>query len=1809
MEEINNMTPLSQLLATYREAAHTEREKGNYFEELIRTYFRYEATYADIYSDVWLYSDWAKEQELDGRDTGIDLVAKTKGTDEYHAIQCKCYAEDYRVKKSDIDSFFTASGKKPFTRRIIVTTTNNWSEHADDALQNQQPPVSKIDLHDLENSQIDWSEYQPNQAPVLFPKYGPRPHQKTAIRAVTVGLQTAERGKLIMACGTGKTYTSLKIAEEIAGKGKRVLFLVPSLSLLSQTLTEWTQQSVTPLHSFAVCSDSDVGKKRKKDDDAVQTFAHELRYPATTEPKRLAEEMAKRHDSEHMSVVFSTYHSIDVIGKAQAENNLADFDLIICDEAHRTTGATFDNESESNFVKVHDANFIKATKRLYMTATPRIYGDSAKVKEEQGGIKLCSMDDESLYGKELFVINFSEAVNRGLLCDYKVIVLTIDAAHISDRLQNLLADGDNQLKVDDAAKIIGCWKALSKQSAPEDKGYGFNTDTDPMRRAVAFCQVIEPNTNKSAKTHKVSSKNIASMFQTVVEAYQEQEHGSTTDVSHHLICEAAHVDGSMNASQKESKLDWLKEAAPDNTCRILSNVRCLSEGVDVPALDAVLFLTPRNSQVDVVQSVGRVMRNAVDPKTGKAKELGYVILPVVIPEKMTPSEALNDNKTYKVVWEVLQALRSHDDKFDAMINKLDLIGKDNKKMEVISITDKVQAKGDKPKGKKKNTGKGQYEIGNKDSNFKEMEQHKLEFEVGEIERALYAKVVKKCGNRNHWADWANDIAKIANTHITRITSIVQNPANTKEQKAFAEFANELRDDLNDSITDAEIVEMLAQHLITKPVFDALFSTYNFTDHNPMSKAMQGVLDVLQEHRLDKEADTLEKFYASVKMRAEGIDNAEGKQKIVVQLYDKFFRNAFPRMTERLGIVYTPVEVVDFIIHSVNDILKQEFNQTLASDGVHIIDPFTGTGTFITRLLQSGLIPVDKLKAKYKSEIHANEIVLLAYYIAAINIEAVYHSLIGGDYVPFEGICLTDTFQLWEKEDLVDEILEQNSARRKNQKNLDIKVIIGNPPYSSGQTSANDDNANISYKHLDSRIRDTYASFSKAKLKNSLYDSYIRAIRWASDRIKDQGVIGFVTNASFLDANATDGLRKCLVEEFSSIYVFHLKGNQRTSGERSRREGGKIFGGGSRTPIAITILVKRPNSNEHGRIYWSEIDDYLNQQEKLNVLSELGSLSGISKSKGWVSVVPDEHNDWVKQRDNSFETFASMGKDAREGGGAIFPIHSGGVKTNRDAWCYNVSKLALERNIKNLICFYNTERERFFRANVDLDVKQFVSKDAEKISWSNKLYSLLRSNKKMDFNEGKIKTSPYRPFSSAYIYFDDNLNERRGKVPSMFPTEKHKNFVITTSGAGHRGKFSALISDLPPSYNFSDMDNCQCFPLYIYKKSASDQLSFGRDADLFSEEMGSNGEDGYFRNDGISDGGLAYFLAAYPSEKISKKDVFYYVYGLLHSSDYRERYADNLSKELPRIPCVKTAKDFWHFSQAGRDLAELHINYEAVEKYPVTIDCGKRDFPQLQDSDFYVKQMKHPKVKNDEGKSVNDKSTVIYNEFITVRDIPVEAYDYVVNGKAAIEWVIERQAVTTHKASGIVNDANDWAIETMDNAKYPLELLQRVITVSLETMKIVKSLPKLNIETNEDERELKKTISDIKHGIKSRWGQSTAADTALTVINAIESADAPLDSVLRVRDILNILGASELNGEIISALAILAQSEFAILLAGGELIDEDGKHHSLSPDEFQNALDLDTVIHPITKKEVSEASRQITPIFEVMKGLFERNPNE
>ncbi|MCA1404659.1 DEAD/DEAH box helicase [Ensifer sp. IC3342] len=1626
---------LRDLLAQFRSSAKTEREKGNYFERLAVDFIKNDPGMAQEYEDAWLFSEWAKTHGIDGRDTGIDAVAKIRGETSFCAIQCKFYREGHRIQKADIDSFFTASGKQQFSRRLIIDTTDApWSANAEAALDGQDKPISRIGLDRLQESPIDWSAYLlRDEVKIAAPKHI-RPHQADALSAVRGGLSEADRGKLIMACGTGKTFTGLKIAEDMVGPGKMALFLVPSLALMSQTVREWTIDTETPLRAFAVCSDVQVGKRRRADTDVAEIEVHDLDYPATTDPAKLAKK-ASQPVADRMTVVFSTYQSIQVISDAQRKHGLPEFDLIICDEAHRTTGATLDGEDESNFVKIHNQAFIAGKKRLYMTATPRVFGDAVKSKANEASAVLCSMDDESLYGQTLFTRGFGWAVENKLLTDYKVLVLAVDEQMVSGGVQKRLADGTSELKLDDATKIIGCYKALTKHGLKDE----LLTDPEPMKRALAFCKDI------------ATSEMVESEFAAVISEYLASDEGKVAEGdAKPLDCQLEHVDGTFNAKARNRLLDWLKEDHGDHACRILTNARCLSEGVDVPALDAILFMHPRKSQIDVVQSVGRVMRRA------PGKNMGYVILPIGVPSGVTPEEALNDNERYRVVWQILNALRSHDERFDAMINKADLGVDVSDHIEVIAVSNKLPTKKSND-GAKPNIGQGSAadDDDREPGDGKPAEPVQTSFFFDEFSKAIMAKIVKKCGRRDYWENWATDIAKIAQTHITRITALVEKP-NTPERASFEAFLAEIRDDLNDSITESDAVEMLAQHIITRPVFEALFEGYSFAEANPVSQAMQAVLEALHEHNLEKEAESLQQFYASVKRRAAGIDKADAKQKIIVELYDKFFSTAFRKMTDRLGIVYTPVEVVDFIIHSVNEVLQSEFGQTLGSKGVHILDPFTGTGTFITRLLQSGLIKPDELEHKYRNEIHANEIVLLAYYIAAINIEATYHGVVGGDYVPFEGICLTDTFQLYEQErDLISDLMADNSNRRSRQKDLDIRVIVGNPPYSVGQGSANDNAANLAYPRLDGRIRETYAARSDATLKNALYDSYIRAIRWASDRIGDAGVVAYVSNAGWLDSNTADGLRKCLIEEFACIHVFHLRGNQRTSGERSRREGGKIFGSGSRTPVAITLLVKNPNATEQGRIRFHDIGDYLSREQKLAIVSRFGSIGGIEREDCWKYITPDEHGDWLNQRDSSFGAFIALGNKRGEADKTLFAGYSSGIKTNRDAWCYNFSRASISSNVFRSIDFYNSEVDRYQLSSKEKTARDFVDADPTKISWDRTEFSGVERGKKIDYDQASVVAALYRPFTTAWAYFNRRFNNCVYQMPRIFPVAGAPNraICVNENWQGH-GMIALMARDLPDIHTNGDV---QCFPRYLYEDDAA--TSDDAQGDLLASGAGNT--DGLQRRDAITDEGLAHFQAAYPGDTITKDDLFHYVYGLLHSEDYRARYADNLSKQLPRIPAVKKSSNFWAFVEAGRKLGDLHCDYEQVAPYPVTIAQGDLRLASIRDPErFYcVEQMKfagkRPKL---------DKSTVIYNANITMTGIPLEAYDYVVNGKPALEWVMERQCIKTDKASGIVNDANRYAIETVGNPAYPLELFQRVITVSLETMKIVRSLPTLDISS-------------------------------------------------------------------------------------------------------------------------------------------------
>lgn len=1641
-------TTINDVLHEIRLKAMSEKEKGTDFERLMKLWFLTDPRY-NLFEKVWLWEEFPARKDFGGKDLGIDLVARDDVGD-YYAIQCKCYAEDATIDKGAVDSFLANASRtftdgetfqtKEFSNLIWVQTSRKrWGVNAETAIQGLNKPFNRISLYDLEISPVDWDKLKKGLygEKAKLPGKKPLHHQLDAMSAAHEYFITKgkERGKLIMACGTGKTFTSLKIMEEMTPKNGFVLFLVPSIALLAQTLNAWMADKQDEIRAVCVCSDAKVTREMKDADDE-DTSVVDLAVPATTDTRKILRQLRKYDKEDNRTVIFSTYQSIDVVKEA-LDQYKREVDLIICDEAHRTTGVVLKNKEESNFTKVHKNEYIQAKKRLYMTATPRLYSANIKVKakENENIDVLCSMDDEEWYGEEFHRLTFNEAVAQELLTDYKVLVLTVSEEDIPENIRegiktrySMASEKDKlkELNFDDATKLIGCINGLSKRIKGDE---GITKKQDPllMKRAVAFCQTINP----SKKNPTFSSTQMAKYFGQISQEYKstlsEKEYKEVVNIK------AQHIDGGMDANTRNEKIAWLKQEADDpNECRVLCNVRCLSEGVDVPALDAVIFLSPRNSEVEVVQSVGRVMRT-FGKGTSKEKKYGYIIIPVIVPNDVNPEDALNDNERFKVVWDILNALRSHDENFNAHVNQINLNKKRPAKIMVGGVP------------------RGSYTIGQGGPVSLEDEEvaRQLELQFGTLQNGIYARLVEKVGDKLYWENWAKSIGDIAKKFIDRIELLIKENENARNY--FLEFIGGLHKNINDSIDEGQAIEMLAQHMITRPVFDALFNEYEFVNNNAVSRSMQDMLEVLESEGMEMDTAVLDKFYTSVRNNISNIDNLEAKQTIIKNLYEKFFKGAFPLTVEKLGIVYTPVECVDFIIHSVEEILKEEFGTSLTEENVHILDPFTGTGTFITRLMQSGLIKPEDMRRKYLHEIHCNEIVLLAYYIADVNIESVYHDIMHPNkYEMYDGICLTDTFQLNEHgdNDIFSQLFPENSVRLQKQKKAPVRVVIGNPPYSVGQKNANDNAQNLKYAHLDGRIGNTYAKGAVASNIKSLYDSYIKAFRWASDRIqsmKDGGIVAFISNGAWIDGNAQDGMRKCLQDEFTSIYVFNLRGNARTSGEQRRKESGNVFGEGTRTPITITFLVKNPaKKQEKATIYYHDIGDYLTRDQKLKMVKDFHSINGVE----WETIIPNDKSDWINQREEIFDTLIPLFPDKKfnQKSKSFFNLVSMGIATNRDAWDYNFSKDSLNDNIQRTVEVYNNlidllKEKRNISPNIAFE--DVVTFDETKISWSSSLTSNLDRYNKATFEPHRIMTALYRPFVKSNLYFGDKFVHRRGQFEDIFRADDGK--LICVPGIGVTKDFTVIISD-----TYSDMEligKSQCFPLYWYEENKN------RTRTLFDEMSGEM----YIRRDCITDWILKEIRNRYHASNITKEMIFYYVYGLLHSPDYRERFAADLKKSLPRIPIVERVEDFMDFYQYGKKLADLHLNYETVEPYLGVKVVGDRKLTD-DDSDYDYFRI-YDKMRF---KSKEDKSVIIYNGNIHIENIPAKAYEYVVNGKSAIEWIVERYCDKVDPKSKIRNNCNDWCREHK-NPRYVLDLLLSVINVSVQTVDIVKALPKMKFE--------------------------------------------------------------------------------------------------------------------------------------------------
>ena len=1563
-----------------RERATSEYRKGELFERLMLTYFSEDPDYKDQFSEVYLYKQWAAQQtDFDANDIGIDLVAKEHGGG-YCAIQCKCYAEDTRISKPAIDSFLAASRSELFTSLMIVDTGGEWGPNALRSIKPVKDILRIIRFSDLESSPFDWPDLSlqdPEQLTYKQSRFHLKDHQKEAFDDVIDGFKQSDCGKLIMACGTGKTFTALRIAEEIAGIAGSVLYLVPSISLLSQAMREWSEQRGIDHSYVGICSDTRAGQT-SEDSSILQ-----LKIPVTTDPSSISHTL-QNPDGDKMTVVFCTYQSLPLVEKAQDEG-APPFDVVFCDEAHRTTGVEAPGDKTSPFVLVHDADRIRASKRLYMTATPRLYTEGAKTKAARHDTEVFSMDEPEIYGPEFHRLPFSKAVEIDELSDYKVVVLAV-----SEREVNAALRGASDININDATKIVGCWRALQN---PESKEHGNHDPVKPLKRVIAF-------TNKIAES-KAMVRHWDEIVETATERLPEEQ--QPTD----FICETKHVDGTDHALNRKARLDWLK-GDTDGTCRILSNARCLSEGIDVPALDAVLFMNSRKSYVDIIQAVGRVMRKA------PGKQYGYIVLPVAIPDGVDPANALDDNERFSTVWGVLRALRSHDDRLNAEINRIDL----NK-----TLPDRIIFGGEAD-GDAAPTGQQMF----------------LPIDVPP--EAILPKIVEKCGDKKYWESWAKDVADIFGRIVGRVENLLENPDNEALREWFDAFHTELKSSINKSITRSNAIDMMAQHILTKPVFDALFEGYDFSSGNPVAIALDNLRKDFAEFGLENETRDLEGFYESVRLRARGIDNSAGRQKVLSELYENFFVTALRKEADRLGIVYTPIEVVDFILHSADAVLQDEFGESLSDERVHILDPFTGTGTFIARLLQSDLIQPNALERKYREELHANELVLLAYYIAAVNIEEVFRGRRGEDsgYEPFNGIVLTDTFNLNKAEDLTlfpKEWLPDNNERAERQQKLPIQVIIGNPPWSAGQQSATEDNPNVDYPELEARISETYANSYKGSNIRYIYDTYKMAIRWASDRIGEKGVIAFVTPASWIDGNSETGIRECLAEEFSSIYVLDLLGNARIKGKRGHYHGEGVFGNATQSPVAITILIKNSNT-EHGgcNIHYRDIGGELKRQGKLEKLKKAVSISGFSD---WQMIKPNKYHEWIGQRSEAFQQFYPLGsEDARAGRAddTIFGLYSLGLGTNRDAYIYNFSNDACAKNAEQMVQDYLgalTELEQ----NPEIVVDEVSSRHSFNIKWNNDLKKKLSRKIRTKFDNNYVRKAMYRPFIPMNCYTDYTFMQRKFQMDRIFPESSSENRVICVPNKGARVPFSVLITDTMLDLNLYD-SGTQCFPRYQYPRPSDVP-------DAMDDFIGIDTAPD--RIDNISDTALRAFRDHYRDGTITKDNIFDYIYGILHASSYREQFANDLSKMLPHIPY---ATDFHAFAEAGAALANFHLNYETCQQYP------DLNVEPITPSLLWEEKPEHFRLGRRAMRFADkqERTTLIINEHVCVSGIPEEAHRYIVDGRTPLEWFINRYKIKQDKYSGIVNDPNGW----FENPRDLITAIERIVYVSVESARIIERLP-------------------------------------------------------------------------------------------------------------------------------------------------------
>lgn len=1538
--------------------AVTAFEKGRHFEQMIQAFLA-QGFYAERFRQVWRWADWIASTHPEQRrtDVGIDLVAEDE-TGHLWAIQAK----DHQEKVSwNALSTFVATARRPDYHfdRLLVVVTHDLTDEA--WRQCQEQGIAVLTLEDLDASAVDWAHVDSDHLTALPRRHAAvlRPYQEEALAAIATGFQQTDRGKCIMPPGTGKTLVALRVAEQQAGLGQTVLFCAPSIALVNQTIKAWQRDATMPLRFVAVTSDRTVGKKG--DDEGATA----LIIPPTTQAEDLAQ--AAQAVPDAMTVVVSTYQSLPVVAEAH-RLGLPRFACALADEAHRTTGHAASDEERSAFLLFHDQKMIPAEKRLYLTATPRIFETDLTEKLQQAGHVAMSMDDYTIFGPEFFRYTFRQGVAAGYLADYQVVALVFAEQDVQRAFMRWLQEQDAP-SVPELIRVEGLWKALATVR---------NEQNEPLERLIVYVNSVN------------ASKQLAKDF-----ARCDEQHEDRLAQTYQVL----HIDGTMSMATRSTLLHQLEQPEP-GTGTVLANAQVLTEGIDVPALDAVVFLEPRRSRIDVIQAVGRVMRKPPD----RPDKVGYIIVPVLLDSPDATQQlagleehVLASDKAYRPLLQILNALRSLDESMDVRIRHLI---QDHGLGEGTEDPDAVV---------------------------------KIRFDTAlpeslqaAIQKSLTAKIIEPVTNERYFRDFTDTIARVTRYLRTQLHSVLEDPT-AEATTAFRHYHQALQTVLHPQITAEEAQDFLVQHWLLAPIFDTLFPGESLTTA-PVAAAFERITGVFRFF-LERERQELTDFYRRVTERAKGLRNAAERQDFLRYLFEQLFQSAFPAAADRLGIVYTPVELVDFLVASVDGLLADHFGKTLADPGVTVIDPFAGTGTFPARVLERWDAATIRRKIAVR-ELWANDVQLFAYYVLLTNLQWQIREKTGEvPDIRQMPVLWTDSFQLQEDQGTFHTTFFDGdyTALMTAQREAPITVVIGNPPWRTGQKSANDANKNLTYSRLDARIANTYVAHSTAHNKNSLYDAYIRAFRWASDRIGAQGIVGFVTNAGWIDGNAMDGLRKTLVHEFAALYVLNLRGDIRGAirahdREAAQREGESVFP--IQAAAALVLLVKDPSHHGPTTIFYCDIGDYLRREEKLARVADFGDVKRVP----WQQISPNAAGDWINQRSTGFEQLMPLGGDSlppeigceiRQ----IFSLRSRGLETSRDAWVYDFSRESLVSKMQRMIAFYQTQLGK---------PEGEQDNDPQRISWSRGLRNDARRGKSRTFQPTAIVPALYRPFTKQWLYFDRTFNNVVSQQPRLFPWPGAENRVIMVNGTGENSAFSCLMSNIVPDLHV--VGTSQCFPRYVYTFISADGL---------------NTEPHWERDDAIPDYVLENFHTHYQDPQITKDDIFDYVYGVLHAPDYREAFAVDLKKVLPRVPW---APDFWTVAQIGHQLAALHLDYDTLEPWPLTEHVAP-NAPSDVWARYAVEKMQWAK----KWDKTPDQTTLKLNEWVTLGDIPAEALGYQVNGRAPIEWVMDQYRVKLDKPSGIVKDANAWAHE-QNNPRYPVELIGRVVRVAVETQALVRQMP-------------------------------------------------------------------------------------------------------------------------------------------------------